>query len=120
MKKIFLIFILIVTSKGFYSQTTEKVTHSEIGCWNEKNSKWEWDSIQESELIITFDKSIISINNLLCSKYETSRGSSKYKNLVTWEATDENSIPCHVSLEFIDDYSILIILYDELCFRYYY
>jgi hypothetical protein len=46
-KKIFLILIFIAISKGFYSQTTEKVTHSEIGCWNENNSKWEWDSIQE-------------------------------------------------------------------------
>lgn len=120
MKKLLLMMAFIVVSTSVFCQGTETVNYAQVGTWSKTKDDWIWTDIQEVSLVITFNKSVVSINNELGSRFETIEVINKQKNYTTWKALDEEYITCHLTMKFEDGYSVLIIVYDDLCFRYFY
>ena len=120
MKKLLLMMAFIVISTSVFCQDTETVNYAQVGTWSKTKDDWIWTDIQEVSLVITFNKSVVSINNELGSRFETIEISDKGKNYITWKALDEEYITCYLTMKTEVDYSVLIIVYDDLCFKYFY
>jgi len=120
MKKLLLIIAFIAITVSAFCQDTERAYAAQVGTWSKVKSGWVWDNVQKVNLTITFDKSVVSINNEMGSVFETLEIFDKKDDHITWKALDEEYIACYLTMQYTDDYTVLIITYDNACFRYYY
>ena len=120
MKKLLLIIAFIAISISVFCQETESVYAYQSGTWSDTKRNWVWSSIEKSNLTITFDKSVISIDNKLGSRFETLYVTEEGDDFISWKALDEESIFCTVTMKTLDNGYVLIIVYENLCFRYFY
>lgn len=120
MKKLLLIIAFITISKSIFCQNTEITYGAQVGTWSKVKQDFVWSDFQEVKLIITFNKSVVSISNELGSVIETLEVTDSNANSITWKALDEDYIPCYLVMETFDTYNVLGIVYSDLCFKYYY
>jgi hypothetical protein len=120
MKKLILIIAFIAISISVFCQSTETVYAAEVGTWSLTKKDFVWSELKEVDLIMTFDKSVVSINNELGSVFETLEMIGSDDNSMTWKALDEDYISCYLIMETYVDYNVLVVVYKDLCFKYYY
>jgi hypothetical protein len=120
MKKLILIIAFIVISISVFCQDTETVYAAQVGTWSKVKNNWVWDDVENVNLIITFDKSVVSINNDMGSVFETLEIFDKKDGHITWKSLDEEYITCYLTMQYTDEYTVLIVTYNNVCFRYYY
>jgi hypothetical protein len=99
---------------------TTSVDYTQIGNWSESKSTYDWENVNKSNMIIKFDKYTISISNPGLSTYILYKTISKGENYVTWDAMDNNSIKCNVSVKFEDNYGLLTVIYSDYCARFFF
>lgn len=120
MKKLLLIIAFIAISISVFCQNTEITYGAQVGTWSKVKQDFVWSDFQEVKLIITFNKSVVSISNELGSVFETLEVTNSDANSITWKALDEEYIPCYLVMQTFDTYNVLGIVYSDLCFKYYY
>lgn len=120
MKKLILIIAFIVISISIFCQDTETVYAAQVGTWSKIKNNWVWDDVENVNLTITFDKSVVSINNEMGSVFETLEAFDEEDDHITWKALDEEYITCYLTMQYTDEYTVLIVTYNNVCFRYYY
>jgi hypothetical protein len=120
MKKLLLILAFIAITVSAFCQDTEEAYAAQVGTWSKVKKGWVWSEVEEVHLTITFDKSVVSINNEMGSVFETLEIFDKKDDHITWKSLDEEYITCYLTMQYTDDYTVLIITYDNACFRYYY
>lgn len=120
MKKLILIIAFIAISMSIFCQSTETAYAAQVGTWSKIKKDWIWSDVQEVNLIITFNNSVISINNEMGSVFETIAVVEEKDSHVTWKALDEEYITCYLTMKYTSEFALLVITYNDLCYRYYY
>jgi hypothetical protein len=54
------------------------------------------------------------------SVFETLEIFDKKDGHITWKSLDEEYITCYLTMQYTDEYTVLIVTYNNVCFRYYY
>ena len=129
MKRILLLALLFI-STGAFSQTQRTSNRNEIGEWNTYTKKWVYGDMNYSNIVITFGKNYISMDNRAESYYRifqddgedngTNNEGVSYSSH-SWRAYDKSGKKCILSMIRFDavgyDY-LFTVMYDDVIFRY--
>ena len=131
MKKLLsLLPILVLLSFSTSAQVTKLVsTYNQVGIYNKYLEKYDWNPHNYATITIYFGKQMIWMDNISESQFRITgrRGENTGVNNdgiswkdFTWIAIDNKGRRCDVSLtKFNDNTLMFVILYDDLCFRYF-
>ena len=131
-KLLYVILLSVLLPLSLFSQNKWQSYRNQYGFWNKYQQKWEWESINYSNIDIYFGKTAIWMNDKSQSRYNvieaegettgrTSDAQVAYKQY-SWRTRDEKNRICRVSIVYYDDeeYDLLVtVMYDDACFRYY-
>lgn len=130
MKKLLFCAMLLVSTTAF-CQTQWSTYRNQIGTWDSYSKKWVYGEVNYSDIIITFGKAYVSMDNRAQSYYRITVDngeSTGYTNDYTsykshsWDALDDKNRKCILSMIKYegDDYDIVFsVMYDDIVFKYY-
>ena len=131
MKKIILGLLLLVSSTLF-SQTSYRALMFQHAYKNEITDKYVWEKSQNVNLIVTINKSVVTIENEANTKLTCYEVYSEERDvdddgdsytLKIWRAKDKEGLKCLFSMMIYDSpnvtYNVYSILYSDIAFRYY-
>lgn len=113
------VFVLINVAQSF-SQEFINSFANEFGTWSDYSQTWIWSDVNRVEINFILQGNIILSNDKAKSTYITSNDAHVDGNTYTWSAVDEKGRDCLIIMSVINGYDCLVILYDDLCYRYYY
>lgn len=120
MKKLLLILFLLFTVNS-YSQTLIQAFAAQIGHWNKKTSKYNWQTIEETNITFRIQSGFIFVTDKNNSVYELITLESKSDTQGIWSALDELKEECTIMINYPeDDDNILVVIYDTFCIKYYF
>lgn len=130
MKKLLLVFFVLALTLSLQAQWVSY--RNQVGIWNTYTKVWDYQSIYEAKIPISFEKTRIVFENQSNSVYrivEDLGREDKYNDegikveSYAWMAIDNKGKRCRVSMNFIEnpEYDPLIvhIMYDDVIIRYY-
>lgn len=132
MKRILIFTVLLFITTGLLSQTQWRTYRNQIGEWNTYTQKWVYGEMNYSDIVITFNKNSISMDNRSQSNYRIykddgedtgyTQDGTRY-NSHSWRAYDKSDRKCILSMIKYEspEYELAFtVMYDDVVFRYYY
>ncbi len=120
MKKIFFIISFFIASFVSFSQQTISTYAIQIGNWNYYYEEYSWESLKPCDIDFLIQGDVIIANDVAKSTYYLYDNFNISKAFASWNAIDENSIECIVSIVHKDGLTYLMITYDAICFKYFF
>lgn len=118
MKKLLL---LIVFCFMFLCSIAQNVLNSyaiEIGRWDSRIDNWAWDPAKECDIKFLLQGDIIIADDAAKSTYFTYKQTEEDDHYGVWLAVDEKKRECVVGLYFDPKISYLVVIYDQIAYRY--
>jgi hypothetical protein len=119
MKKLFLILMLAMVSLVSNAQTTIEAYASEFGVWDSETEEWFWDDFKACEITFLLEDGRMYASDLAGSVYLLYDRIANRREYVSWSAVDETQTDCVVTISSSTDGSYVIVMYDDICYRYY-
>jgi hypothetical protein len=119
MKKLILILVVVLSSFVSKAQDIIDVYAVETGTWIEEEKEWSFHNYTACEIsFFGKDKKIVG-NDLENSTYYLHDLLIDKRNLVSWNAVDKNNKDCVISLGTKRKNRYFIVMYSNICYRYY-
>lgn len=125
MRKVIL-YILLFISCVSYSQDSLYCEYVQLGEWKEKKQEYKFKKPKKTVIKFIFEDAKISVEDnvssvyVLLEKVESLEDDSKLQDVVTFSAEDERHSACIIMMYPVDNWMILAVLYENVCFRYYF
>jgi hypothetical protein len=119
MKKLILILVVVLSSFVSKAQDVMDTYAVEIGYWQEKDQDWYFDDFKMCEVSFIIQGKMIIANDMNKSTYYLYNMLLDEKDMTSWNAIDEKDRECVISMALKDDYRYFIVIYDDICYRYY-
>jgi hypothetical protein len=120
MRKFILTSLLVITSFISQAQDVIQTYLFEVGDWNTRTKKWDWQPAKECNVRFLLQGNAIISNDLAKSTYYTYETVSSDYPKASWKALDEKRRECMVLMSFFETYSYFVVMYDNVCYRYTY
>ena len=120
MKKIFLIISFFIVSFISLSQQTISTYAIQIGNWDYYYEEYSWEALKPCDVDFIVQGDVIIANDIAKSTYYLYDNFNINKTFASWNAVDENNIECVVSIVHKDGLTYLMVLYDAICFKYFF
>ena len=91
----------------------------EIGYWQERDAEWYFDDFTLCEVSFIIQGKMIIANDMSKSTYYLYETLLDERDMTSWTAIDEKDRDCVISMAVKDDYRFFIVMYDDICYRYY-
>ena len=118
-KLLLLIFSTIISFTSL-SQSTINSFANQSGNWSNYYKQWFWNDIKKSNIKFILQRNVIIANDEAKSTYTTLDVLFEDGSSITWNAIDERGRSCHVGMSVVNGYNCLLIMYSDVCYRYYY
>jgi hypothetical protein len=119
MKKLILMLMLTMTSLISNAQTTIDAYASEFGIWDSEQEEWLWEDFKPCEITFFLEENRIYANDLAGSVYFLYDRIVNKREYISWLAIDEEQADCTITISSSKDGTYLIVIYDDICYRYY-
>ncbi len=121
MKKLFTIltFCIFISIQSFAQEVINSYAN-QTGTWSNYTNSWIWNQSKYVKINFLIQNNVIIASDDAQSTYTTLRISYEDESSVCWDAIDEQGRSCTVILSLNRENKCLMIMYSNLCFRYYY
>jgi hypothetical protein len=130
MKKITILLALLLSFTFSFGQKVYEITHAQLGTYNKTYNKWVWGETEPTELELTLNESVVTINNksmttLLTYEYigqedDIDEDGDSYR-VDKWYAYDQEKRKCVFVMMNYKNIKMTVyqIKYSDYIFRYY-
>lgn len=120
MKTFLLTLSLLFATLKLSAQEYINSTVNQTGTWSSYYEDWVWSDWNKVNINFLLQRNVIISDDVAKSTYTTLKIIYDKDGTVTWDAIDEKGLSCFVTMGIINGYNCLMIVYSDLCFRYYY
>jgi hypothetical protein len=118
-KLLLLIFSTIISLTSL-SQSTIHSFANQSGNWSKYYKNWIWNDVKRANISFIIQRNVIIANDEAKSTYTTFDVLWQDGSSISWNAIDERGRSCSVVMFVYNGYDCLMIVYSDVCYRYYY
>ena len=92
----------------------------QMGKWSEVFEDWQWAKWEYSDITFILRGNVVIVNDAAKSSYTTIGDAVWQSGYASWTAIDEKGRKCLFSMSYNKNPNYIIVVYDDVCFKYAY